>query len=257
MRIAKQIFFFLLAVLFSYVEAGEKVIIDLQGNKNTIPKLEALVSTKKDNFEKSAEFSKRLCNETYKALGTSENKPITIGLEHGEYATLAKYNADKQIFVIRVAKGGNHFRAGDSYRDHFQWSNNFDPHKYIGIRIFNDYRQAPGTYSGKNAYGVSKEIKVAAESAWVLYFPPKASKSLEISYPSKTEEARRIASDLRLAIVTHIQSPCFVSGGGREPPTLKYAYDISLLEVGIIGAPNPEWILYLDSTKDILKRGRF
>jgi hypothetical protein len=257
MRIAKLLFATLSAGMFCSAVAGEKIAIDVQGNRETVAKLGTLTSVKKDNFEKTTEFTKRLCEQTYKTLGTSEKTPITIGLEHGQYATSTRYNADKQAFAIRVAVGGNHFRAGDTYNDHFRWHTNFDPYKYEGIRIAEEYREAPSTYSGKNAFGASKDVKIGAETAAVLYFPSKNRHSHEIVFPSKPEEARRIEKDLRVAIITRVQSPCFVSGQGHKPPTMDYAYDLALSEVGIVGASNPEWVLYLDSTKEIMKRGKF
>ena len=75
--------------------AAERIAIDIQGNGETLAKLGKLTSIKKDNFEKTTEFTKRLCEQTYKALGTSEKTSITIGLEHGQYATSARYDADK------------------------------------------------------------------------------------------------------------------------------------------------------------------
>jgi hypothetical protein len=255
MKIAKMLLASLFITTLCSAFAGEKITLDIQGNQETVVKLEKLTSIKKDNFEKTTEFTKRLCEQTYKAFGITNKTAITFGLEYGKYATSAQYNADKQAFVFHVADGSLYYTPGKD--DLFKWNPDFDPHKYQGIGIDHVYHEALGTYSGKNAFGVSKEIKVGAETAAVLYFSTKESKYLEIFLLSKPEEARRIEKDLRVAIITRIQPPCFVSGKGHKSPTINYAYDMSLSEVGIVGAPNPEWVIYLDSTKEILKRGKF
>lgn len=237
--------------------AAETIAIDIPGTAGTVAKLGTLASIKKDNFEKTADFTKRVCAQAYKTLGVSEGKLVAIGLEQGQYATSARYNADKQAFSIHVAIGGNHFRVGDGYADRFQWNTNFDPYKHQGLRIAEEYRESPKSYTGTNAFGVSKDIKVGSETAAVFYFPSRGQNSLNIVLPSKPDEARRIENDLRVAVIGKIQSPCFVSGHGHKPPTITYTYDLALSEVGIVGAPNPEWVVYLDSTKQVLKRGKF
>lgn len=232
--------------------AAEKIAIDIQGYRETVAKLGKLTSVKKDKFEKTTGFTKRLCEQTYKALGISEKTLITIGLEH-----TPTYNADKQVFIIfEYVVGGNHFKAGDGFNDRFLWNTSFDPSKYNSSDIAEESLEAPGTYSGRNAFGVSKEVKVRAENAAVFYFPTKKNND-KIVFPSKPEDARKIAKELRIAVVTRVQPPCFVSGKGHKSPTMDYPYDLTLSEIGIVGAPNPEWVLYLNSTKEILKRGKF
>lgn len=250
MKIIQLLLASLATASFCSAFAADKITIDIQGYRETVAKLGKLTSVKRDKFEKTTEFTKRLCEQTYKALGTSEKTPITIGLER-----TATYNADKQAFVIYVV-GGNHFKAGDGFNDSFLWNTSFYPYKHNSIGIAEESHEAPGTYSGTNAFGVSKEIKVRAENAAVFYFPTKNNND-KIVFPSKPEVARQIEKELRVAIVTRVQSPCFVSGKGHKPPTIDYPYDLTLSEIGIVGAPNPEWVLYLNSTKEILKRGKF
>ena len=239
------------------IVSAEKITIDIQGNHETIAKLERLTFIKKDDFEKTADFTRRLCEQTHETLGTSEKNPITIGLDPGPDGTGVRYNADNQTFVIQVLGGGNYFYAGNGLSDQFRWNISFDPHKYEGIRIAEKYGEASSTYAGKNAFGASKDVKVGFETAAALFFLPKNRDGLKIMLPSKPEDARRIEKELRVAVIARVQPPCFVSGQGHKPPTMGYAYDLTLTTVGIVAAPNPEWVLYLDSTKEILKRGRF
>lgn len=256
MKITKRLLTSLLITTHCSAFAGEKITLDIQGSHETFSKLGKLTSVKKDNFEKTTEFTKRLCEQTYKALGISEKASITIGLERKEDANI-RYNADKQVFVFRF-EGGNHYLAGDGLNDSFRWNTSFDPFKHNGFAIAKEYREVPDTYSGANAFGASKEIKVGAKTAAVLYFPHKKRfpEMLEIVFPSRPEEARRIEKDLRVAVITRLQPPCFVSGQGHKPPTMDYPYNLTLSEVGIVGAQSPEWVIYLDSTKEILKRGK-
>lgn len=258
MRIARMLLVTTLAIgMPTQNLAAEKITLDIQGNKEIIAKLGKLVSVKKDKFEKTLDFSKRLCEQTIKELGIDHNNTkILIGVAYRPYAPFARYNADKQAFRISIGFGGNYYRAGSRYDESFRWNISFDPNKYQGIRFAEDNRDNSGTYSAKNAFGASKEVKVRSESAAVLYFPKTGSNLIEIFYPSKSENARRIDGDLRLAILTRIQPPCFVAGKGRKSPTIDYPYEIFLSEVGIVVAPNPEWLLYLESTKEILKRGK-
>ena len=257
MRVAKLLLATMTIGALNPTFAGDKVVLSVSSSSDSISKLRKLVQLKKDEFEKTGDFSKRLCAQTYKELGVVEKAPIIVGLEQGEYATSARYNADKQAFVIRIGGGSLYYDAGEDYNDEFRWNTSFDPLKFRGVGIAKEYSENSGIYTGKNAFGVSKEIKVGAKTSAVLYFPSQGYNSLEITYPSKPEEARRIQNDLRVAVVTLIQPPCFVSGKGRKPPTISYLYDLALTEVGIVGNRNPEWILYLDSTKEVLKRGKF
>ena len=75
--------------------------------------------------------------------------------------------------------------------------------------------------------------------------------------PAKPDEARRLNGDLRVAIVTRIQPPCFVTGRRHRTPTIKYLYDVTNYEMGFVGSPKSEWILYRASTKEVVKRGKF
>lgn len=248
---------FLVALLSQTEVAAEPLMPAVPANQSTVAKLRGLIALKKGEFEKSGDFVKRLCSETHKALGIAENAKIRVGVEHGEYATRANYDAEKQAFTVRVSTGTAFHRADDNYPDRFQWATSFDPHKHNSVGIFHEYNSRP-SYIGKNAFGVEKEIKASDETHSVLYFPSaRGWRSLEISYPVKPEPAKQIAKDLRIAVITSIQPPCFVAGKGRKRPTIDYPWDSALSEVGLIGAPKPEWILFRESTGEILKKGRF
>jgi hypothetical protein len=239
--------------------AAEKVVIDVSGSPETIAKLSTLTEMKKDQYETTAAFEKRLCTATYKALGiTADKRTITIGLQSGVHASSAKYNADKQAFRVQIAMGGNHFLAGHGYNDMYRWNPSFDPYKYVGLQIVNEYRAGGADYSGANAFGVSKQVKVISQTSSVLYFPSRVgytNTTSAVMLPAKPDEARRIQSDIRVAMITQLQPPCFVSGRGREPPTIDYPTDVALSELDLVGSRNPEWVIYLDSTKEILKHG--
>jgi hypothetical protein len=255
MKLAKLILLNLTIATLSSAAATEKISVNIQSNHEIIKKLTQLALIKKDNFEKTSNFDKRLCEQTYKAFGVNDKTPITIQLEK---LYSAHYDADKQVFDISLSPGGNHFKAGINYNDEFTWDSDFKPHKHYSFNIFKNSLET-NSYIGKNAFGVSKEIKGQSETAVALYAPTKNANSTnkKIIYSVKPDDARRIAQDLRVAIITPIQPPCFVSGKGRSSPTLDNGYDITLTELSIVGAPNPEWVLYVNSTKEILKRGKF
>jgi hypothetical protein len=262
MKLSITLAFGLVAVaLIGEAYATDKVSVDVPGNIETLAKLRTLAAMKKDEFEKTADFDKRLCAATYKALGINADKgSITVGLETSRYASSAMYNADKQAFRVHLGMGGNHFKAGKGYNDMYRWNAAFDPYKHVGLRIADEYAEGTSGYSGSNAFGISKDVKVASQTSGVLYFPAvsiASSDPVNVMLAVKADEARRIQSDIRVAVVTHLQPPCFVAGRGREPPTIEHPTDIILSEVGLIGTRNPEWVIYLDSTKEILKRGKF
>jgi hypothetical protein len=238
--------------------AGEKITLNIQGNQELFSRLGKLNSVKKDDFEKTTVFANRLCEQTYKALGISEHTLITIGLEPIKIAS-QNYFADKEAFEIRLGNGGNYFDAGRDYNDEFKWNTDIDRFNYYSFNIASEYKESTNSYSGTNAFGASKNVKIGTETATVLYIHSKTRlKDIQtIVLKSKPEEARRIRDDLRIAIITHLSTPCFVSGHGHKSPTMDYAYDLTISEGGIVGAPNPEWVIYLDSTKEILKRGKF
>jgi hypothetical protein len=140
--------------------AADTVNLTLLGDQSTVTRLSKLTSIKKDAFEKTADFGKRLCQQTLKELGVTEKTPVTIGLEMGKYASSIKYDPDKQVFRVFIAGGGNHFRAGRSYGDEFTWNVPFDPFKLQGIKIFDQYREDQQSYTGQNAFGVAKDVRL-------------------------------------------------------------------------------------------------
>lgn len=236
--------------------AGEQISLTIQSNKDIFAKLSSLSALKKDNYETSKDFQKRVCEETAKALGVSDIKsPIVIG-----GGPAHPYNADRQEFRFGVS-GGNWYWAGSDYGDAYEWSTSFHPFDFTGMNIFEDNQYSTKTYSGSNAFGASKNVTISNKSAAVLYYPKKTEKSGMVSdiiiLQSKPEEARRIANDLRFAVITRLEPPCFTYGHGHKPPTYDSPTEFFLSEIAIIGAPNPDWVVYLDSTKQILKRGKF
>lgn len=242
--------------------ALDQVSVDVPASADTLTKLKTLTGIKKDEFEKTSDFNKRVCAAMYKALGISTERPsITVEIGGGRDKPLARYNADKQIFVVLIPPGGNYFRAGREYNDMYRWNPvDFDPRKHVGVQIFDEYSSTGVTHLGTNAYGASREVKSASLTSGVLYFP--SSMGYTNAYPvttvvpAKSEEARSMQHDIRVAVIARLQPPCFISGHGREPATIEYPLDLAMSELGLVSGPHPEWVIFLNSTKQVLKRGK-
>ena len=207
--------------------AGNKIAIGLNGNHYTLVNLSKLEAVKKDRFESSNDFAKRLCEQTSNTLhtlGVSGNEPIVVGIEK----IFKHYDADRHEFV---------------FEDYL-----YDVGDYHSIDIVSedDY-----SYSGK-------EVIAKTKTSAVLYFinpDRRYPDQLTITLPSKPEDARRIESDLRLAFIVKVQSPCFHSYVYHKAQTINEMGD-TLSQVGFVVSQNSEWVIYLNSTKEILKRGK-
>lgn len=228
-----------------------------------LQRLRPLVNLEKDQYEKTIDFTKRVCTETHKTLGVDKSTPITFVLEHGKYATSADYNADKQAFFVKLGTEIHYIDSGAPYEDRWRFQPYIDKFKFNTVWLARTYAEAPKPAIGKNAFGVTKEIKIQTEEMAVLFFPTKnfANHSTfigsRILLPAKPEAARQLDGDLRVAMVARIYPPCFVTGRSHQTPKISFPYDRTIFEMGIVVNPNPEWILYRASTREILKRGVF
>ncbi len=237
-----------------------KVRVDERG---LIQTLRPLSDLKKDQYEKTADFTKRVCAATNKALGVDEKTPVTFVLEYGKNMTWAQYDADKQAFVITLGTEIHYVDQYAPYEDRWRWEPPIDKFKFNTVRLASSYKEAPKSYVGKNSFGVAKEIKVAFEDMVVLFFPTPTFNShssfigSRILLPANADVARKLDGDLRIAIVARVQPPCFITGRSHTSPTVQYPRDITTFEMGIVVSAKPEWLLYRASTKDVLKRGIF
>jgi hypothetical protein len=230
------------------------------------PLLEALrplADVKKDQYETTVDFTKRVCTATAKALGVDASSRMTFVLEHGKYATFEKYDADKRSFFVKLGTE-IHYKAPEApYDDRWRWEPPIDKFKFNSVWLARKFVQAPTTVAGRNAFGVTKDVKVGREDMVVLFFPTRSFDTqfqfigTRISLPASPDMARKLDGDLRVAIVGRLHPPCFVAGRSHTSPTLSYPYDQSTSESGIVINPNPEWLLFRASTKEILKRGTF
>lgn len=237
-----------------------KVVVD---GMPILQTLRPLTNLKKDQYEKTADFTKRMCAATRKALNVDEDTPITFVLEHGKYATSADYNADKQVFLVKLGTEIHYMDRDAPYDDRWRFEPDIDKFKFNTVWLARNYIEASKAVIGKNAFGVTKEIKMQTEEMAVLFFPTKSFDShlsfigSRISLPAKRELAMKLDGDLRVAIVARIHPPCFIAGRSHTSPTISFPYDKTITEMGIVVIPNPEWVLYRASTKEVLKRGVF
>ena len=123
----------------------------------------------------------------------------------------------------------------------------FLPLNYDAINLADSYSEAPN----KNA----SDVKVGFRNMAVLYLPGQTYNA-HVVFPAKPDVARKLDGDLRLAIATRIKSPCFAVGHGHISPTSQFNYDMTKDEMGFVGSPESEWILYRATTKEVLKRGK-
>lgn len=237
-----------------------KVVVERTGLLQT---LRPLADLKKDQYEKTTDFTKRVCAATRKVLGVDENTVITFVLEHGKYATSTQYDADKQAFLVKLGQEIHYTDRDAPYDDRWRWEPPIDKFKFNAVWLARSYVEAPNAVVGKNAFGVTKNIKVGREDMVVLFFPSRnfdthlSFVGMRISLPAKSNLARKLDGDLRVAIVGRIRAPCFITGRSHTSPTISYPYDRTVFEMGIVVNPNPEWLLYRASTKEVLKRGTF
>jgi hypothetical protein len=222
-----------------------------------------LAEIKKDQYETTAAFTKRVCAATAKALGVNEDTPITFVLEHGKYATFAQYDADKQAFSIKLGTEIHYKEPEAPYDDRWRWEPSIDKFKFNSVWLDRRYMQSRATVPAENAFGVTKDVKIGREDMVVLFFPTRSFDTqfqfigTRIRFPAKPELAKAIDGDLRIAIVGRLHAPCFIAGRSHTSPTMAYPYDQTTFEAGVVINPNPEWLLYRASAKEVLKRGTF
>jgi len=238
--------FYAVACLNLPAYCAETVKLRFTNDADVFAALQSIGTLKKDKYEKTADFNKRICAETYKALGVNDKTYVTLWAAFGEYATHAHYDADKQAFVFVVGTV-DHFNDDNIIR-------NYSRNEAIQLAL--NYTEAPKPFTGKNEFGIEQEFKVGLQNYAVLYLPGKTYNT-KIILPAKPEEARKLDGDLRLAIETQIQTPCFKTERGHKSPTLQFHYDMTTSERGFMGSKKSEWIIYRDSTKEVLKRGKF
>ncbi len=224
--------------------------------------LQPFATLQKDKYESSSDFTKRVCAATYKALGADEGSAIGFELKQGPNFSKVRYDPDKQTFVIRIEPETHYVDQSAPPTDQWRFEPYVDHHnKFDAIKITDEYKLAPG-YTGQNAYGVARNVKVGSQQQVALYFPiPNFNASLAwlrkpVVLSANADLARKLADDLRIAIVARIQRPCIVIGHGHHSPTIQFPYDTSITEIGIVVAGHPEWVLYRASTNEVLKRGK-
>ncbi len=219
--------------------------------------LKPLTNIPKDRFEKSDVYRKKVCLETLKAIGISEGQKIAVRpfREPGEKDF--HYNADKQRFQGWFSEAD--YWVPDMANSDDRWVGPFTKnYEYSAVILSQRYLEPQKGYVGTNAFGVSKEIHIGFRDRVVIYIPRKGldSKST-ITLSAKPDIARKLDGDLRLAITTSIGVPCIASGTNHQSPTLSYPYEKTTYEVGLVGSKDAEWLIYRESTKEILKRGKF
>lgn len=234
---------------------SERIQPKFESSEAALAALKPLDGLKKDEFEKTADFHKRVCAGTFKAISTDEKSSLILTLENGEYATQFKYNADKQGFEAFLGRSDHYLTEPSKYED--RWKGDLpDTLKYDALILGSNYHEDSKTYTGSNAYGQTKQIKVGFRQNALLFVPVQTYKT-DIFLAANPQDAKKLSGNLRLAIFTGIQMPCFVSLTGHHSPTIDFPYDITTQEYGIIGKTKPEWIIYRTSDKEVLKRGKF
>jgi hypothetical protein len=93
----------LLAVLLVVPAYGaERVQLKFKNDADVFAALKPIRALKKDQYETSADFTKHVCAESYKALGVDDQTPVTFGTNFGEDTIKITYDADKQAFVVQL-----------------------------------------------------------------------------------------------------------------------------------------------------------
>jgi hypothetical protein len=183
----------------------------------------AVATAKKDQFETSPDFEKRTCEATAKLLKVKPKESIVFRIS----GTTNVYDADRQQF------------SAESPTDA---GTRFGPYLQLAARA----RQKPD-YVGSNAYGVSRRVTNKESDYVVVVFTKRLERRrFEIKVPSKTENARVLAGDMRLELVTRMASfdgKCVGLHVNQTEPT--------------ISAPNRETrfvhMLYADPSTSVLR----
>ena len=115
-----------------------KVRVD---ERRLIQTLRPLSDLKKDQYEKTADFTKRACAATYKALGVDEKTRVTFVLEYGQYQTWATYDADKQAFVTKLGTAIHYIDRDTPYEDRWRWEPPIDDLKFNPVRLATSYKK--------------------------------------------------------------------------------------------------------------------
>ncbi|MDD5297644.1 MAG: hypothetical protein PHU46_12095 [Rhodocyclaceae bacterium] len=245
--------------------AMDKVVInlDLSDTGRAIALLKPVFETAKDKFETTPNFHRRVCDAAFKAVRSDGKTQMTARLVHGEYESKIIYDPDKQIFIGTLHTVPHYLPESGKWEERWQGLG-IDSSKFEAILLSRRYDENNKGYVGTNAYGVAKQVHVASEDVVVVFIPVRTSdygKNVgyikKISLPAKPDLARTLNGDLRLGVVTRIEAPCVVSATQHTSPTIGFPYDKTTYEIGLVGSKDAEWLIYRESTKEILKRGKF
>lgn len=244
----RLISFSIILLIFAHTEPtfarSEKVVPRFPTEGETLAAFRPLIGLKKDKFETSSDFTKRLCNSVENSSNSAAGSPTHFAVF--DVTARPYYDADKKAFTVKILQA-------------FPGAFDINLEKYLGVPIATSRKDKP-SYIGKNAFGVTKDI-VAEEADQVVLLLPVPKRTIEYSLVTKLfaepDEARKLDNDLLVVVTTKVMSPCFVARTLRIPPTLESPEDNTYNMLGVVGEKDASWKIIKASTGEVLKAGKF
>lgn len=249
----------LLGMAISAASAGDSVQLTFPDNAATLSALRPLLMLKKDQYETTAAFTKRVCSATLDALKSSNGKRALLRL-NAKDATRNTYDADRQAFDFQVSTYV-HGSSGEPYEDRWKWEPptwnpivvNGTPERGYSSYSY-DAAELASSYQEHSNGKMRSAIKVNFQEKAILFFLARPDRTIRL--PAKPDQARNLSGDLQLAFSTKIKPPCFVTGAKHTSPTRDNPYDSTVKVLGLVGE-DTEWLILKASTMEVLKRGKF
>ncbi|WP_145931108.1 hypothetical protein [Immundisolibacter cernigliae] len=211
---------------------------------DTIAALKPLSAMGKDRFESTADFVKKLCPATEKAMNVKVGESINLVAFWG---AVGLYDADKRVFEFDLLSAvlGLFDRSLD---------------KFLGIKIAMVERKM-GSFQAENTFGVSKDVSVIEREEVILLLPTNLAHPISwkknIQLSARPEEARKLHNDMQFVVTTKLQRPCFVTGRFHRSPDFLYPVKENTTLLGVFVSRDSSWKIIKKSTGEVLKMGGF